>query len=97
MRRFASDAVPPKVVVEAIRAEDPSKRVTVTEAQVVYVNLGKDRKPQPIELHANAVPRLVRTGRKALALTFAAVPRLVLIASRSRAHDLANEAPSSVA
>jgi hypothetical protein len=35
-------------VVEAIRAGDPSQRVTVTEAQVVYVNLGEDRRPRPI-------------------------------------------------
>lgn len=52
--RIGTTSITTKVVVEAIRAEDPSKRVTVTEAQVVYVNLGKDRKPQPIELHANA-------------------------------------------
>jgi len=41
-------------VVEAIRAGDPSQRVTVTEAQVVYVNLGKDRKPKPIERKPSA-------------------------------------------
>jgi acyl-CoA thioesterase YciA len=52
--RIGTTSITTKVVVEAIRAEDPSKRVTVTEAQVVYVNLGKDRKPQPIELNANA-------------------------------------------
>lgn len=52
--RIGNTSITTKVVVEAIRAEDPSKRVTVTEAQVVYVNLGKDRKPQAIELHANA-------------------------------------------
>jgi acyl-CoA thioesterase YciA len=46
--RIGNTSITTKVVVEAIRAGDPSQRVTVTEAQVVYVNLGKDRKPQPI-------------------------------------------------
>ena len=46
--RVGNTSITTKVVVEAIRAGDPSQRVTVTEAQVVYVNLGKDRKPQPI-------------------------------------------------
>jgi hypothetical protein len=32
-------------VVEAIRSDDPNRRVLVTEAHVVYVNLGADRKP----------------------------------------------------
>ena len=43
-----------KVVVEAIRSGNPSQKVTVTEAQVVYVNLGVDRKPAPIERKTNA-------------------------------------------
>lgn len=47
--RIGNTSITTKVVVEAIRAGDPSQRVTVTEAQVVYVNLGKDRKPQPIQ------------------------------------------------
>jgi acyl-CoA hydrolase len=33
-------------VVEVLR--NGSERKTVTEAQVVYVNLGEDRKPKPI-------------------------------------------------
>jgi hypothetical protein len=37
-----------KVVVEAIRGSDPNAKVLVTEAQVVYVNIGKDRKPAPL-------------------------------------------------
>jgi hypothetical protein len=41
-------------VVEAIRAADPSHRVRVTEAQVVYVNLGEDRKPAVIQRKAKA-------------------------------------------
>lgn len=47
--RIGTTSITTKVVVEAIRAGDPSQRVTVTEAQVVYVNLGEDRKPKPIE------------------------------------------------
>jgi acyl-CoA thioesterase YciA len=47
--RIGNTSITTKVVVEAIRAGDPSQRVTVTEAQVVYVNLGKDRKPCAIE------------------------------------------------
>jgi hypothetical protein len=35
-------------VVEAVRGSDPSAKVLVTEAQVVYVNLGTDRKPAPL-------------------------------------------------
>ena len=46
--RIGNTSITTKVVVEAIRAGDPSQRVTVTEAQVVYVNLGEDRKPKPI-------------------------------------------------
>ncbi|HVR44730.1 MAG TPA: hotdog domain-containing protein [Thermoanaerobaculia bacterium] len=37
-----------QVVVEASRARDPARKVKVTEAQVVYVNLGPDRRPTPI-------------------------------------------------
>src|SRR5436189_1332136 len=43
-----------KVVVEAIRGSDPSQRVIVTEASVVYVNVGDDRKPTPIRAQSNA-------------------------------------------
>ena len=52
--RIGTTSITTKVVVEAIRAGDPSQRVTVTEAQVVYVHLGDDRKPKPIERKANA-------------------------------------------
>ncbi|HEX2120902.1 MAG TPA: hotdog domain-containing protein [Thermoanaerobaculia bacterium] len=46
--RIGKTSITCRVVVEAIRAGDPSQRVTVTEAQVVYVNLGEDRRPMPI-------------------------------------------------
>ncbi len=52
--RIGNTSITTKVVVEAIRAGDPSQRVTVTEAQVVYVNIGQDRKPAPIERKTNA-------------------------------------------
>jgi acyl-CoA thioesterase YciA len=52
--RIGNTSITTKVVVEAIRAGDPSKRVVVTEAHVVYVNIGKDRKPAPIHREANA-------------------------------------------
>jgi acyl-CoA thioesterase YciA len=48
--RIGNTSITTKVVVEAIRAVDPSSRVKVTEAQVVYVNLGDDRKPKPISV-----------------------------------------------
>jgi acyl-CoA thioesterase YciA len=47
--RIGNTSITTKVVVEAIRAGDPTKRVTVTEAQVVYVHIGDDRKPKTIE------------------------------------------------
>lgn len=47
--RIGNTSITTKVVVEAIRARDASERVTVTEAVVVYVNLGEDRKPAPIK------------------------------------------------
>jgi acyl-CoA thioesterase YciA len=46
--RIGNTSITTKVVVESIRAGNPAQRVTVTEAQVVYVNLGDDRKPTPI-------------------------------------------------
>jgi acyl-CoA thioesterase YciA len=44
--RIGTTSITTKVTVEVIRP--PSRRVTVTEAQVVYVNVGEDRKPKPI-------------------------------------------------
>ena len=46
--RIGTTSITTKVVVEAIRAGDDAQRVKVTEAQVVYVNLGADRKKAPI-------------------------------------------------
>ena len=46
--RIGTTSITTKVVVEAIRGNDLDKRVLVTEAQVVYVNLGEDRRPKPI-------------------------------------------------
>ncbi len=46
--RIGNTSITTKVVVEAIRGNEPGKKVLVTEAQVVYVNLGPDRKPAPI-------------------------------------------------
>jgi acyl-CoA thioesterase YciA len=46
--RIGTTSITTRVVVEAIR-NGSDDRVTVTEAQVVYVNVGHDRKPRPIE------------------------------------------------
>ncbi|HWW59890.1 MAG TPA: hotdog domain-containing protein [Thermoanaerobaculia bacterium] len=46
--RIGRTSITTKVTVEAIRGNDPSQKVMVTEAQVVYVNVGADRKPTPI-------------------------------------------------
>jgi acyl-CoA thioesterase YciA len=47
--RIGKTSITTKVVVEAIRAGDPTQRVIVTEASVVYVNVGADRRPSPIQ------------------------------------------------
>ena len=47
--RFGTTSITTKVTVNAIRGGDPSTKVLVTEAQVVYVNIGEDRRPRPIE------------------------------------------------
>ena len=47
--RIGTTSITTKVTVNAIRGGDPSTKVLVTEAQVVYVNIGEDRRPQPIE------------------------------------------------
>src|SRR3954447_2123324 len=46
--RIGTTSITTKVTVEAIRSGTPNTRVTVTEAQVVYVNVGEDRKPKAI-------------------------------------------------
>ena len=48
--RIGNTSITVKVVVEAIRGSDPSAKVLVTEAQVVYVNVGTDRKPTPLRM-----------------------------------------------
>lgn len=55
--RIGNTSITTKVVVEAIRAGDPSHRVIVTEANVVYVNLGPDRKPEQIKRRQAAAYR----------------------------------------
>jgi len=48
--RIGNTSITTKVVCEVIR--DPHKRVIVTEANVVYVNVGQDRKPKPIRVES---------------------------------------------
>ncbi|MFZ2490443.1 MAG: acyl-CoA thioesterase [Thermoanaerobaculia bacterium] len=55
--RIGTTSITTKVVVEAIRGADPSERVIVTEAHVVYVNIGDDRRPAPIERKQTAYGR----------------------------------------
>jgi acyl-CoA thioesterase YciA len=55
--RIGTTSITVKVTCEAIRGTDPQKKVVVTDAQVVYVNVGEDRKPKPIERQANALSR----------------------------------------
>lgn len=52
--RIGTTSITTKVTVEAIRGGNPGQRVVVTEATVVYVNIGEDRKPRPIERRVNA-------------------------------------------
>jgi acyl-CoA thioesterase YciA len=56
--RIGRTSITVKVVVEANRYNDPQHKVLVTEAQVVYVNLGEDRRPTPIQ-------RAGRSGQRA--------------------------------
>ncbi len=46
--RIGTTSITTKITVKVTRGQDMST-VTVTEAQVVYVNVGKDRKKKPIE------------------------------------------------
>ena len=48
--RIGNTSITTKVVVEAIRATSAADKVKVTEANVVYVNLGEDRKKAPIRI-----------------------------------------------
>ena len=47
--RIGTTSLTIHVVVEAIRYRNPEERVVVTEADVVYVNIGEDRRPKPIK------------------------------------------------
>jgi acyl-CoA thioesterase YciA len=47
--RIGNTSITVKVVVDVIRGTDPNRKMLVTEAQVVYVNLGEDRKPKRIQ------------------------------------------------
>jgi len=53
--RIGTSSITVKVTCEAIRGNDLQKTVMVTEAQVVYVNVGEDRKPTAIKRIANAL------------------------------------------
>jgi acyl-CoA thioesterase YciA len=55
--RIGTTSITVKVKVESNRFNDPGKKVLVTEAQVVYVNLGDDRKPTPIARNGNMSSR----------------------------------------
>ena len=44
--RIGTTSITVRVIVESLRNVD--QKVLVTEAQVVYVNVGEDRKPTPI-------------------------------------------------
>lgn len=46
--RIGTSSIEVRVVVQAWRQEVGAAPVTVTEAQVVYVNVGSDRRPEPI-------------------------------------------------
>ncbi len=46
--RIGTTSITTHVTVEAVRSADPTSRVKVTEAQVVYVNIDLDGKPLPI-------------------------------------------------
>jgi len=52
--RIGTTSITVKVICEAIRGNDLEKKVMVTEAQVVYVNVGDDGKPMPIARRTNA-------------------------------------------
>lgn len=47
--RIGTTSLTIHVVVEAVRYRNHEERVVVTEADVVYVNIGDDRRPKPIE------------------------------------------------
>jgi len=46
--RIGNTSITVNVVVDVFRGNGSAQKLLVTEAQVVYVNLGEDRKPMPI-------------------------------------------------
>jgi len=52
--RIGTTSITVKVICEVIRGANPQKKLMVTEAQVVYVNVSDDGKPTPIKRRANA-------------------------------------------
>lgn len=46
--RIGNSSITVKVIVDVFRGNGSAQRLLVTEAQVVYVNVGEDRKPAPI-------------------------------------------------
>jgi acyl-CoA thioesterase YciA len=46
--RIGNTSITVKVVVDVFRGNGSPQRLLVTEAQVIYVNVGEDRKPAPI-------------------------------------------------
>ena len=48
-KRIGTTSVTAHVTVEATHASDPASKVTVTEADVVYVNIDMDGRPVAIE------------------------------------------------
>jgi len=54
--RIGTSSIAIRVRVEANRWRHPDEKVLVTEAEVTYVNIGEDRKPQPLEKARNRRP-----------------------------------------
>ena len=52
--RIGNTSITVKVVVDVFRANGSAQKQLVTEAQVVYVNVGEDRKPTPIQRAASS-------------------------------------------
>ncbi len=63
--RIGTTSITTKVVVDVIRSANPEKRLVVTEAQIVYVNVGADRKPKPIRAAAPAAEAPAAAGAEA--------------------------------
>jgi acyl-CoA thioesterase YciA len=60
--RIGTTSITTKVVVESVRVGIPSQRVIVTEANVVYVNLGPNGKPAAISRASSAPPASSRAA-----------------------------------